>query len=196
MRNNVCVYRHRRLDTNEIFYVGIGDYKRPYKKSIRSQFWKNIINKTNYQVEIIAENLDWETACELEEFLISLYGRKDLNTGTLCNLTNGGEGACGYIMTNERKLELSKKRKGIKFSKETCNNISKARQGMKFSNKHKENLSKNSGMSRKVIDTSTGIIYNSVTEVVNLFPVSMTGLTRYLKGIRKNKTTFEYYEIK
>lgn len=30
------VYRHRRLDTGDIFYIGIGDKKRAYK------------NKTNY----------------------------------------------------------------------------------------------------------------------------------------------------
>lgn len=28
--NNTIVYRHRRLDTNKIFYVGIGKDKRPY----------------------------------------------------------------------------------------------------------------------------------------------------------------------
>ena len=65
------VYRHRRLDTFEIFYIGIGSIKRAYLKHGRNKHWNNIVNKTNYQVEIIAENLDWETACELEILLIT-----------------------------------------------------------------------------------------------------------------------------
>ena len=52
------VYSHTRLDNNEIFYIGIGvhrkddKYKRAYKKD-RSLFWKNIVNKTNYSVNIL-----------------------------------------------------------------------------------------------------------------------------------------------
>lgn len=33
MENNICVYRHRRLDTNQVFYVGIGTKYRPFKKN-------------------------------------------------------------------------------------------------------------------------------------------------------------------
>lgn len=66
---SALVYRHRRLDTNEIFYVGISVKKdRPYHKSGRNKFWKNIVNKTPYEVEIIATNLSWDDACELEIF--------------------------------------------------------------------------------------------------------------------------------
>ena len=59
------VYRHRRLDTNEIFYVGIGkaETRAHNKSNNRSLFWKNIVNKTNYSVEIIARDISWEEAC-------------------------------------------------------------------------------------------------------------------------------------
>ena len=66
------VYRHRRLDTNEIFYVGIGRERRPYSKKDRNEHWKNIVSKYGYTVEIIAEDLSKEDACELEVFLISI----------------------------------------------------------------------------------------------------------------------------
>jgi len=92
------VYRHRRLDTNRVFYVGISDSlrggtHRANNKSTRNNIWKKIVNKTNYSVEIIAEDIDLEDAKELEIFLIYLYGRIDLGTGTLSNMTDGGDGA-------------------------------------------------------------------------------------------------------
>ena len=66
------------MDTNEVFYVGIGSIKRAKEKGKgRSLFWNYVVNKHDYKVEIIQENLSWEIACELEEFLISLYGRRD-----------------------------------------------------------------------------------------------------------------------
>jgi hypothetical protein len=68
--NNKCVYRHRRLDTNEIFYVGMGSNKRATSLNNRNELWKRIVNKTEYVVEIVSENLTWEDACELECLLI------------------------------------------------------------------------------------------------------------------------------
>ena len=58
--NNVYVYRHRRLDTNKIFYVGISktkNFKRAYSKNNRNIHWKRIVNKTDYNVEILKSNL-------------------------------------------------------------------------------------------------------------------------------------------
>lgn len=109
-----CVYRHRRLDTNEIFYIGIGNIKRPYSKEIRNNLWEKIIKKSDYSIEIIAEDLNKELAIELEIFLIKQYGRKDLKTGCLSNLTDGGEGLANYIMTEETKLKSGIYNKGIK----------------------------------------------------------------------------------
>ena len=45
--NPYYVYRHRRLDTFEIFYVGISKVKsRCRNRSTRNKIWKDIINKT------------------------------------------------------------------------------------------------------------------------------------------------------
>jgi len=48
-------------------------------------------------IEIIAGFDDEENAYRLEKKLITLFGRRDLRTGTLCNLTDGGEGTIGTI---------------------------------------------------------------------------------------------------
>lgn len=118
------LYRHIRLDKNEVFYVGIGSdenydakkyhliFKRAYYKCARNKHWTSIILKTPYDVEIIMEGLTWDEACDKEKEFIKLYGRRDLKEGTLCNLTDGGEGQFGYIHTEEtkRKISLDNKR--------------------------------------------------------------------------------------
>ena len=63
MRLDKIVYRHIRLDNNKVFYVGIGNEKRPYSKHGRNKHWNNIVNKTDYFVEIIAKNISLEDAC-------------------------------------------------------------------------------------------------------------------------------------
>ena len=89
--NNWIVYRHIRLDKNIPFYIGIGkDISRPYNKKDRSNFWKSITGKTGYIVEILFNNLTKDQAIEKEIEFIALYGRVDLKTGSLCNMTRGG----------------------------------------------------------------------------------------------------------
>jgi hypothetical protein len=100
------VYRHIRTDINEPFYIGIGDKEnRAYSQRSRNKYWKNIAKK-GYEVEIMFEDLTWDQACEKEKEFIALYGRKDLKTGTLVNLTDGGEGALGRPMTERLKKVL------------------------------------------------------------------------------------------
>jgi hypothetical protein len=106
------IYRHIRIDKNEPFYVGIGldDIpKRAYEtKKRRSQWWNNIVNKYGYSVDILFENVTIDFAKEKEKEFISLYGRIDLGTGTLCNQTNGGDGMNGWKANAENKINMSK----------------------------------------------------------------------------------------
>lgn len=103
------VYKHIRKDTNEVFYIGIGKAeKRIYSKCDRNKHWKNIVNSVGFEYEVIKDGLDWESACELEKQLIKQYGRRDLNTGTLVNMTDGGDGANGILCTTERNQKISK----------------------------------------------------------------------------------------
>lgn len=55
---------------------------------------------------LIQEHPDEESAFEAERFLISYYGRKDLGTGCLYNLTDGGEG--GDTSTGKKRSEKAK----------------------------------------------------------------------------------------
>ena len=99
------VYKHIRKDTNEVFYIGIGSIKRAHSTKGRNQYWTNIVNKAGYEVIIISEGLSWEEACIEEIKLIKEYGRKDLNTGPLTNMTDGGDGSLNQIQTEEKKAK-------------------------------------------------------------------------------------------
>jgi hypothetical protein len=103
------VYRHIRLDKNEIFYIGIGSdnegkYKRAYSKCERNKHWLSIVSKSDYEIDIILDDLTWEQACQKEEEFIKLYGRKDLNEGSLVNMTNGGEGTINWSKESKQLL--------------------------------------------------------------------------------------------
>jgi hypothetical protein len=105
--NNKVGYYHKRLDTGEIFYVGIGEPNRPYEDGSRNPHWHHIVDKVGYEVLVIKENITWEDACEWEVSEIKRIGRRDLDLGPLVNLTDGGEGTQGVIMTEERRKNTS-----------------------------------------------------------------------------------------
>lgn len=179
---NYCVYRHRRLDSNEIFYVGVGkNEKRAYDKSRRNTYWKNIVNKTDYSIEIVQKNLSKDNAKELEIFLIHLYGRKDLNTGNLCNMTDGGDGLRNFKYTEEFRKKLSNSSKGKKMSKEAKK---------KMSNYWKNCIYVNS--CKIVLDTENGVFYNSLKEASEFYPFTYRCLIAMLSGQNRNKTNLIY----
>jgi hypothetical protein len=110
------VYIHRRKDIEDpfsnVFYVGIArnDKRRPYVKYKRNVYWKNIVKKSEYTIEITHDNILWEEACSIEKYLISFYGRHDLKIGNLANMTDGGDGRSNHIKTKE---EIEKHRIAI-----------------------------------------------------------------------------------
>lgn len=107
------VYVHKRLDNNEVFYVGIGKTnQRAKSKDKRSRFWKNFTELHEYLYEIVFNDISWEEACQIEIKLISLYGRRDIGTGTLVNMTNGGQG--GATTTGRKRPDLSERNRTSK----------------------------------------------------------------------------------
>ena len=137
------IYRHTRLDTNTVFYIGIGkEVKRAYSKKGRNNYWKNIVNLCGYEVEILKKDLSWEDACELERALISWYGRNDLDLGLLVNMTDGGDGSSN--LSTESREKLRQNWLGRKHTDKSKLNMSKAQKGKKKSEEHKKKLSENS----------------------------------------------------
>lgn len=63
--NDTVVYRHLK-PSGEVFYVGIGNSLRPNSKKDRSQWWHNVVNKYEYEVQVLKKDLSWSDDCELE----------------------------------------------------------------------------------------------------------------------------------
>jgi hypothetical protein len=134
------VYNHKRNDTGEVFYVGIGKHeKRAYIKHNRTTYWHNVVNAVGYTVDITHRNIIWEEACSIENYLIAFYGRKDLGLGTLINLTDGGEGAVNP--PEEIRRRRGELQKGKFVSNETREKLRKAQTGKKYSDELRKKLS-------------------------------------------------------
>jgi hypothetical protein len=145
------VYRHIRLDTNVPFYIGISDdndgtFKRAYDLKARNESHRDITAITDVHVDIIMNDLSWEDACEKEKEFIKLYGRLDMTTGTLTNLTEGGSGFGELSSTIRQKMSVKAKLNHVKYPEkylhtdETKKKISSSSTGKKFSESHKQKL--------------------------------------------------------
>lgn len=113
----VYIYKDPRPTKNQqVVYVGKGTGDRAW------YHWNNRVRhnkgfgaflallrreKLEPIIEIIKDGFDEAEAFYEEMRLIALYGRRDLNTGTLFNLTDGGEGFSGAVRTEEWKTNIS-----------------------------------------------------------------------------------------
>lgn len=89
----MVLYFHKNPVTLQVFYVGIGNTKRPYQfyKSSRSGLWHRIVAKYGLPiVEVVHENLSPEVACEIEIKYINEFGLIN-EGGCLCNFSYGGD---------------------------------------------------------------------------------------------------------
>lgn len=105
------LYQYVRLDTESIFYVGIGTkpnnwnpFKRAKELSSHNIFCKRIASKGNMKIMIIDENDNYEYIKNRECELIKKYGKINNNVGLLANITDGGEGTKGAAPCNRKKI--------------------------------------------------------------------------------------------
>lgn len=114
------VYFHT-TESGSLFYVGKGqkhnywdgncEFGRAESERSRSSFWWNVRRKHGLKSFIIEEFENEKEAFYWEKFYIKLIGRRDLGTGCLTNLTDGGDGVTGCIISEESK---SKRRESLK----------------------------------------------------------------------------------
>lgn len=99
--NKFYVYVHRRADDNTIFYVGKGEGRRAWRTNNRNNWWRNVVNKHGYIVDVVLWDMPESDAFQLEKDLIAFF------KGFVVNLTSGGEGSSGIIYSLERRKSLS-----------------------------------------------------------------------------------------
>jgi hypothetical protein len=151
MKKFYYIYIHTRNDNRDVFYVGKGTdegnliYERS-KSTERNSWWKNIVGKTNYTIDIVFTSDNETEVFEKEKELIKKHGRKDLGLGTLVNLTDGGEGMENPSEKTRKKLSESRTgKKNHKFGKPTpkdvCEKISNTLTGRKLPKKTRTKMS-------------------------------------------------------
>lgn len=124
------------------YYVGKGSGKRAFdgrrkgipkdRSRIKVQYW-----------------IDEETAFAYERYLIDFYGRKDLGTGCLCNLSDGGDGLKNPSAETRRKLtelhknpsEETRRRMSAAWTEERRTAVRARQCGTKLSLEHRRKLS-------------------------------------------------------
>jgi hypothetical protein len=167
------------------YYIGKGRGNRAHKDHGRVRLPKD---KSN--IVMIAENISEYDAFALEMFFIAWYGRKDLGTGILLNLTNGGEGQTGAKMTEETRRKMSKSQKGQIHSDKTKQKISTALKGIERSEEYKKKRKENNAMSKKCTDGVT--IFDSVRDMAKAYGKSHSTVEKWFHRKSERFQNFAY----
>ena len=115
------------------YYIGKGKDNRAYRR--RDKGIKPPKDKS--KILILKQNLTEEESFRHEVYMIAMFGRKDLGTGILQNLTDGGEGGSGRVLSEETRRKLSDANRGKNhpnygktFSEETRRKMSASKKNM------------------------------------------------------------------
>lgn len=195
-------------------------YERAYVAKKRSSFWSSIVEKAGYSVELVADFFIETDAFSMERSLIATHGRR-VDGGTLCNLTMGGDGHSGLSPTQETREKLRAAvagplhaNWGKKLSAETCRKKSESLKnsplnlrGKKLPDWWKQRIAATKvgtlnpmhgktgpdhPNSRKVRDTVSGEVFDSVLIASEAHGHKMKTLYNWLSGHRKNPTKLEF----
>jgi hypothetical protein len=114
---NFCTYIYRDPKSNVPIYIGMGKVARPeshlrtsHNRRLGATLKKRIAEGFTLTPQVLPAETRAD-AVEMEMLLIDLIGRADLRTGTLFNLTPGGDGgaACsGHTATGRKNISLAR----------------------------------------------------------------------------------------
>jgi group I intron endonuclease len=200
---NICgIYKY--TSPNGKVYIGssINILKRiKYYKSLNCKGQIKLYNsflKYGYDNHIfeILEECDIENLYEKERYYGELFNVLS-NKGLNLILPKNGEIKNG--ISEETRLRMSESSRGDKnsfygkhHSEETKEKIRNAQLGRKHSEEHRMKVSKNNAknLSKIVLDLNTGVFYNSIKEVAELYNIKHSTLRSRLNGTNKNNTQF------
>ena len=148
-------YAYLRNTDKTPYYIGKGQKRRMFAEHWRGN--GSFTPKDKDRIIILKYFVDEIEAYKHEMYMIAVLGRKDLGTGILINISDGGEGSSnvsqrtrkliseahkGKIISEETKIKMSQWQKGKIISEETKKKISEFHKGKILSEEHKLKLSK------------------------------------------------------
>ena len=77
-------------------------------------------------IRVLRKGLSWDEVCKWEQRYIAHYGRQNTGTGILRNLTDGGEGSRGVVVSEATRQKLREKNIGKKLTEEAKRRIGEA----------------------------------------------------------------------
>lgn len=110
------------------YYIGKGRDNRAYLQHKKSNHIGVSTPRDKTKIVMLETNLSEIGALAIERRMIKWWGRKDMNTGILHNKTDGGDGTTGAVHSASAKLKIgtsSKNRKRSPMSEENKINVSK-----------------------------------------------------------------------
>ena len=182
LHNDYYTYAYLREDKTP-YYIGKGKGSRIYSKHKRIK-----PPKDKSLIIFLKKNLTEEEAFKHEIYMIAIFGRKDLGTGILRNLTNGGEGCSGLIHSAERRQAHSERMSGRTFTEEWKQAHSERMSGRTFTEETKKKISEALSGERHPNYGNTGALSPISKAIIAIKP---DGTKLYFGGVNEAARVLE-----
>lgn len=159
-----------------------------FVNAIKKYGWENIEHR------ILFDDLTEKDAKMIEVDLIHYYKK----IGNSLNMTDGGDGGAGIVMSEETKHKLSIANTGRVRSEYTRTKISNARKGMTFTQEHKKNISDAlkgfGGKKIQKLDLDGNVLaeYDSIKYAAESNNINYSTLKNRLKNSTKKEVVWVY----